>query len=437
MSQPEQIHNLPELSVSEISTSLKLVVERAYPYVRVRGELSNYKKAPSGHVYMNLKDAGAVLGAVCWSGTSARLSFKPEDGLEVVCTGRITTFAGQSKYQMVVDSMEPAGAGALMALLEKRKKLLSEEGLFDADRKKAIPFLPQTIGIVTSPTGAVIRDILHRLEDRFPRHVLLWPVLVQGEKASEQIAEAIDGFNRLEKDGAVPRPDVLIVARGGGSLEDLWPFNEEIVVRAAANSEIPLISAVGHETDTTLIDYVSDLRAPTPTAAAEKSVPVRAELMLYNEDLWRRATSSIYRLLEDKQNEIKGLSRGLPRPAQFINDNLQRLDNISMRLENTFPKILQEKQQKLHFMDKLLESYSYKKVLERGFSVVRGKDSIITSAGAIAAGDTLEIEFHDGRKNVVAEGGDKPSGGSKPKAAAPVVVVKEAKEVDSRQESLF
>jgi exodeoxyribonuclease VII large subunit len=423
MPQTEQNNKLPEFSVSEISSSLRCVVEDAYPFVRVRGELTNYKKAPSGHVYMNLKDEGAVLGAVCWSGSAARFSFKPEDGLEVVCTGRITTYAGQSKYQMVVDFMEPAGVGALMALLEKRKKQLAEEGLFDLDRKTAIPFLPEVIGIVTSPMGAVIRDILHRLEDRFPRHVLLWPVLVQGDKAAEQITEAINGFNRLEKNGAVPRPDVLIVARGGGSLEDLWPFNEEIVVRAAAKSDIPLISAVGHETDTTLIDYAADLRAPTPSAAAEKSVPVRAELMLFTDDLWRRATSSIFRLLEDKQNEIKGLARGLPKPSQFLDDNLQRLDNISMRLENIFPKVLQEKQQKLHFMAKLLESYNYKKVLERGFVVVRNKDKIVSSAANVDGGDRLELEFHDGKKHVVAEG-------DKPKATVKKVE-------DKRQDSLF
>ncbi|MCE3231796.1 MAG: exodeoxyribonuclease large subunit [Rickettsiaceae bacterium] len=388
---------LPEFSVSEISASLKTVVEDTFPYVRVRGELSGYKRAPSGHVYMNLKDDSAVLAGVCWSGTASRFAFKPEDGLEVICTGRITTYPGQSKYQMVVDNMEPAGEGALMALLEKRKKQLAAEGLFDADRKQAIPFLPEVIGIVTSPTGAVIRDILHRLEDRFPRHVLLWPVLVQGEKAAEQIAVAIQGFNNMEK-----RPDVLIVARGGGSLEDLWPFNEEIVVRAVAASQIPVISAVGHETDTTLIDYVADLRAPTPTAAAEKAVPVRADLIMLCEDLGRRATAAIFRLLDDKQNMLKGLVRGLPKPSQFLDDNFQRLDGLTMRMANVFPKVLQEKQQKLYFMAKLLESYSYKKVLERGFAVVRdAKGSVILSAAAIATGEKLELEFHDGKKNVV------------------------------------
>jgi exodeoxyribonuclease VII large subunit len=420
----EQTHNFPEFSVSEISASIKMTVEGAFPYVRVRGELSNYKKAPSGHIYMNLKDEGAVLGAVCWSGSAARFNFKPEDGLEVICTGRITTYGGQSKYQMIVDTMEPAGVGALMALLEKRKKALAAEGLFDLERKKDIPFLPQVIGVVTSPTGAVIQDILHRIEERFPRHVLLWPVLVQGDKAATQISDAINGFNRLEKNGKIPRPDVLIVARGGGSLEDLWPFNEEVVVRAVANSQIPVISAVGHETDTTLVDYAADLRAPTPTAAAEKSVPVRAELLLLIDDLARRAKSSIFRLLDDKQNEIKSLARGLPKPAQLLDDKLQRMDNLSIRLANTFPKILQEKSQKLHFMAKLLESYSYKKVLERGFVVMRNnKGKIITSSAKIIAGEHFDAEFADGSKVFVAEGTKQPK-------AKPI-------KKDGRQESLF
>ena len=261
--------NVPEFSVSELSHRLKRSVEESFAWVRVRGEISGFKRPASGHLYFALKDADAVLDAVCWKGQAARLGVKPEDGLEVICSGKLTTYPGRSKYQMIVERMELAGLGALMAMLEQRKKKLAAEGLFDAERKRALPYLPRVIGVVTSPTGAVIRDILHRLHDRFPTRVLLWPVLVQGEGAADQVARAIAGFNALPADGPVPRPDILIVARGGGSLEDLMAFNEESVVRAAAASRIPLISAVGHETDTTLIDFASDRRAPTPTAAAE------------------------------------------------------------------------------------------------------------------------------------------------------------------------
>src|SRR5215469_16891357 len=272
--------NIPEWSVSELSAALRKTVEDAYGYVRVRGEVSGYRgPSPSGHCYFRLKDDKAVLEAVIWKTTFNRMRVKPEEGLDVIVTGRLTTFAGSSKYQIVVDTLEPAGVGALMALMEERKKKLAAEGLFDEARKKPLPWLPQVIGVVTSPTGAVIRDILHRLSDRFPRHVVVWPVKVQGEGSAEQVAAAINGFNALAEDGPTPRPDLLIVARGGGSLEDLWSFNEEIVVRAAAASKIPLISAVGHETDITLIDFASDRRAPTPTAAAEIAVPVRAELI--------------------------------------------------------------------------------------------------------------------------------------------------------------
>src|SRR5579871_5912636 len=261
--------NLPEFTVSELSAAVKRSLEQGFAYVRVRGEVSGFKRHGSGHCYLSLKDSEAVLDAVIWRMTAQRLALKPEDGMEVVCTGRITTFPGRSKYQLVIESVELAGVGALLKLLEDRRKRLAAEGLFDASRKRKLPFLPEVVGVVTSPTGAVIRDILHRLQDRFPRRVLLWPVAVQGEGAAMQVAAAIEGFNRLRPEGAVPRPDLLIVARGGGSLEDLMAFNEEIVVRAAAASAIPLISAVGHETDTTLIDYASDKRAPTPTAAAE------------------------------------------------------------------------------------------------------------------------------------------------------------------------
>src|SRR6187402_719961 len=279
------LNNVVEWTVSELSSALRRTVEDAYGYVRVRGEVSGFKGASSsGHVYFRLKDDKAVLEAVIWKGTFGRMRVRPEEGLDVIVSGKLTTFPGSSKYQIVIDSLEPAGIGALMKLLEERKKKLAAEGLFDEARKQLLPFLPKVIGVITSPTGAVIRDILHRLQDRFPRRVLVWPVLVQGEGAAKQIAGAINGFSALPAGGPVPRPDVLIVARGGGSIEDLWAFNEEDVVRAAAESPIPLISAVGHETDTTLIDFASDRRAPTPTAAAEIAVPVRSELLAQLDD---------------------------------------------------------------------------------------------------------------------------------------------------------
>ena len=271
--------NAPEFSVSEISGAIKRVIEGEFGHVRIRGEVGRVSRPRSGHIYLDLKDDRAVISGVVWKGVAARLTTLPEEGMEVVATGRVTTFAGQSKYQMVIDDIKPAGVGALMAMLEKRKALLEAEGLFAADRKKKLPYLPEIIGVVTSPSGAVIRDILHRLRDRFPRKVLIWPVAVQGAKCAPEVARAIAGFNALSPGGALPRPDLLIVARGGGSIEDLWGFNEEVVARAAAASEIPLISAVGHETDTTLIDHVADRRAPTPSAAAEMAVPVRLELL--------------------------------------------------------------------------------------------------------------------------------------------------------------
>ena len=441
-------HNLPIFSVSEISQSLKTVVEESFAWVRVRGEISGFKRAASGHLYMALKDTDAVLDAVCWRGTAGRLGIAPEDGMEVVATGRITTYAGRSKYQIVIESMEIAGEGALLKLLEERKRRLADEGLFDEERKKPIPFLPKVIGVVTSPTGAVIRDILHRLDDRFPSHVIVWPVVVQGETAAEQIAAAISGFNGLPDGGRVSRPDVLIVARGGGSLEDLWAFNEEIVARAVAQSEIPLISAVGHETDFTLIDFVSDLRAPTPTAAAEMAVPVRLELLAQVMDDGARLMGSMNRLLADRNQKLVGLARGLPNLRRIVEDMSQRLDDRAERLANGLKVGLERRSTRLaallarmavprHQLSRcheklayearslvtgarnllairearfsraaaLLDSCSYERILDRGFALAVGKnEELLTSAAKLAPGLDLRLRFHDGETDVTVKG---------------------------------
>jgi len=324
--------NLVELTVSELSGAVKRQIEDGFGRVRVRGELGRVARPASGHLYFDLKDDKAVLAAIMWKGTVARLNVQPEQGLEVIVTGKLTTYPGQSRYQMVVESLEPAGEGALMALLNARRQQLAAEGLFDAERKRELPYLPQVIGVVTSPSGAVIRDILHRLSDRFPRHVLVWPVRVQGETCAEEVARAIAGFNALSPDGDIPRPDVLIVARGGGSLEDLWGFNEEIVARTAAQSDIPLISAVGHETDTTLIDYAADRRAPTPTAAAEMAVPVRAELAAQVTDLSARLMRAQARFVSARQDAVRATARGLPRLEDILALPAQRLDALRLRL---------------------------------------------------------------------------------------------------------
>ena len=328
----EHFDNLPEVTVSELSNQVKRTVETAFDRVRVRGEISRPSRAASGHIYLTLKDDKAVLDGVCWRGTAQRLSIQPEEGMEVICTGRITTYPGRSKYQMVIEQMELAGEGALLKMLEERRRRLADEGLFDADRKQPLPFLPRVIGVVTSPTGAVIRDILHRLSDRFPVHVVVWPVLVQGDRAQGQIVAAIEGFNGLPDGGDAPRPDLLIVARGGGSLEDLWAFNEEAVVRAAAASRIPLISAVGHETDTTLIDFISDRRAPTPTAAAEIAVPVRAELLAQVMDDETRLLNGVSRMLGEARTRLDGLGRGLGDPRSVIEARAQTVDYLDQRL---------------------------------------------------------------------------------------------------------
>lgn len=327
--------NVAEFSVSEISFSIKRTMEDAFGYVRVRGELGRISRPGSGHIYLDLKDDRAVLSGVIWRGVASKLKIQPEQGLEVIATGKITTFPGQSKYQMVIDALEPAGAGALMALLEERKKKLAAEGLFAEERKRKLPPLPKVIGVVTSPTGAVIRDILHRISDRFPVHVLVWPVRVQGETSGAEVANGIRGFNALPDGGPIPRPDLIIVARGGGSIEDLWGFNEEAVVRAAAASDIPLISAVGHETDWTLIDLAADLRAPTPTGAAEIAVPVKAELMAMVDDRSRRLNSGLVRFVTGRRTELRAASAALPAPQDLLALPRQKFDSLANGLERS------------------------------------------------------------------------------------------------------
>jgi exodeoxyribonuclease VII large subunit len=446
--------NLVEYTVSELSRALKRSIEENFAYVRVRGEISGWKRHGSGHCYLCLKDSEAVLDAVCWRTTAMRLGLKPEDGMEVVCTGRLTTFPGRSKYQLIIDTIELAGIGALLKLLEDRRKRLAAEGLFAADRKKKLPFLPAVIGIVTSPSGAVVRDILHRLSDRFPRRVLVWPVAVQGEGAAGQIAAAIEGFNRLTQDGAVPRPQLIIVARGGGSLEDLMPFNEEIVVRAAAASAIPLISAVGHETDTTLIDHTSDCRAPTPTAAAEMAVPVRLDLIAELGGKSARLSAGLARLFVERRLHLSGLARGLPDPQDLIGAAAQRLDDraerlrlaaernlrgarhrldlaaarlrpevlsadldrtrarlaeVEPRLRGGIERLIDRKHQLLDNFAGRLATHSerHESLLARGYVVVRDAVArVVTESRGISAGAPLDLEFHDGRVGVTA--GSKP-----------------------------
>ncbi len=346
--------NQTELTVSELSAAVKRTVEDRFGLVRVRAEIGRVSRPRSGHVYLSLKDDKAVIDGVMWKGKAERLSIQPEEGLEVVVTGKLTTFPGQSKYQIVIDKMEPAGAGALMAMLEARRKALTAEGLFAPERKRSIPSLPQVVGVVTSPSGAVIRDILHRLSERFPRQVLVWPVAVQGEKCAPEVAAAIRGFDAIPAGGPIPRPDVLIVARGGGSLEDLWGFNEEVVVRAAAECSIPLISAVGHETDTTLIDHAADLRAPTPTGAAEKAVPVRADLLAQVEMLSARRLRAMQRTLRDARERVNQNARVLPKPEAILADKRQRLDLAAERLPRGPASVVREKAQALRLVTERL-----------------------------------------------------------------------------------
>lgn len=408
---------LAEYSVSEISFAIKRCVETTFNQVRVKGEIFGAKRADSGHWYLALKDANAVLSAVCWKGVANSLNVKIEDGLEVIATGKITTFAGKSSYQMVIERLEIAGTGALLKLLEERKQQFLKEGLFDVSHKKKIPYLPKVIGVVTSASGAVIRDIIHRVRDRFPSHIIVWPTPVQGEGAADKIAAAIKGFNKLDNTN-IPRPDVLIVARGGGSLEDLWPFNEEIVVRAVYDSNIPIISAVGHETDTMLIDYVADVRAPTPTGAAEFAVPVKSELNFQISTIESRNTNAIYRLLKEYKQQIEGLSRGIPNLKQLLLENQQKLDDRTERLklgmENYFNckkqkldviglkpylihNLLEKQQNTLSSLRTRLESVSIESVLKRGFAWVTDRhfNTLYDTSHAKRSGE-LNIRFVDG-----------------------------------------
>ena len=439
----EPTSNTPEFSVSEISGALKRVLEGEFGRVRVRGEVGRVVVARTGHMYFDLKDDRAVIAGVSWKGQVARMTVRPEEGMEVIATGRLTTFAPQSKYQLQVESIEPAGAGALMAMLEKRKAALAAEGLFAPERKRPLPYLPQVIGVVTSPQGAVIRDILHRLQDRFGTHVLLWPVAVQGQSCAPEVARAIAGFNALSADGPIPRPDLLIVARGGGSIEDLWGFNEEIVVRGAAASRIPLISAVGHETDTTLIDHAADRRAPTPTAAAEMAVPVHADLSAHLATLEARLLRAGAQAVQTRRQRLNDLSRALPRPDALLAPSAQRFDQWAERFPGSLRALLLAKRQDLRgtaaglrpttllmqidkarerladraarvrraseirlsrlqgeltALERLRQSLGYPATLRRGYAVVRdGTGKILTTAAMATRAPELEIEFSDAR----------------------------------------
>ena len=454
----ETLSNLPEFSVTEISGALKRMVEENFALVRVRGEISGLKFHSSGHVYFDLKDDKSVLNAVIWRPSVPRLAIRPESGMDVVVTGRLSTYAGSSRYQIIVDQVELAGLGALMALLEERRKKLTAEGLFDASRKKKLPFLPEVIGVVTSPTGAVIRDIMHRLNARFPRRVLLWPVAVQGEKAAAEIAAAITGFNNMGE--KFPTPDLLIVARGGGSVEDLMAFNDEAVVRAVAASRIPVISAVGHETDTTLIDFASDMRAPTPTAAAELAVPVRAELLSQTLDFQRRMLACFTRGVEQRRRHLLQLARVLPRADQLFAAPRQRFDIAGDKLGKALLANVQKHRGRFHKADvllrrkvldnrialgqervgalaaraqrardsriaearkhldglaRLLSGVSYRSVLERGFALVRGDDGKVRRrAAALKSGENVSLSFADGEAQAVVGGTPRPPA-AKPK----------------------
>ena len=450
---PAPIGNQPEYTVSELSGAVKRVIEGEFGLVRVRGEVGRVSRPASGHLYFDLKDDRAVIAAISWKGQVAKMQVRPEEGMEVVATGRMTTFPGQSKYQLIVEDVSPAGAGVLMAMLEKRKAALAAEGLFDPARKKPLPYLPDIIGVITSPSGAVIRDILHRLRDRFPRRVLVWPVAVQGQACAPEVARAIAGFNALPIGGKIPRPDLIIVARGGGSIEDLWGFNEEIVVRAAAASTIPLISAVGHETDTTLIDYAADIRAPTPTAAAELAVPVRLDLVAHLDGLGARLSRALTQGVAQRQQRLRDLARALPRAEVLTDQARQRLDFMGERLplalkaatakkrlkladlslrpgvlrrilvtdqrrlmvaERLHPamiRLIGDRRARFDALDRMRQTLGYEATLARGYAVVWGDGAVVTGVKSAEAAHALEIQFADGRMVV----------GGKPKKPAPKV----------------
>ncbi|HPD83618.1 MAG: exodeoxyribonuclease VII large subunit [Alphaproteobacteria bacterium] len=437
----QKLSNVPEMSVSDLAHSLKRTLEETYSHIRVRGELSGLKLAASGHLYGDIKDVDANINIICWRGTLSKLSLRPEEGMDVVITGRVSSYAKSSRYQIIIESIELAGEGALLKLLEERRKKLAAEGLFNAERKQKLPFLPHVIGVITSPTGAVIQDIMHRLKDRFPRHVLLWPVAVQGKGADEQIAAAINGFNTLDG-STLPRPDLLIIARGGGSLEDLMPFNEEIVVRAVANSSIPIISAVGHETDTTLVDYAADLRAPTPTGAAEMAVPLRINLLAQLQDRHERLLNSASRLISERKNMLATQTARLGNPKQLLENKTQTIDfwgeklsrsllqtiqlrqtklhtivsgltspkylienkknnlaHIKQRLEKTLPHMIADKNKQLISCQRMLDSLSPKGVLNRGYALVYdSKNQLIRGSANISSGQDITIEFANNDK---------------------------------------
>lgn len=430
---PPARSNVPDMSVSDLAFALKRTLEDSFGHIRVRGELTGLKLAASGHLYGDIKDMDANINIVCWRTTLSRLSIRPEDGMDVIITGKVSSYPKSSRYQIVVDSIELAGEGALLKMLEERKKKLAAEGLFNKERKKPLPFLPSIVGVVTSPSGAVIRDIMHRLDDRFPRHVILWPALVQGQGAAEQIAAGIRGLNNLTEN----KPDLIIVARGGGSLEDLMAFNEEIVVRAVADSVIPVISAVGHETDVTLIDYVADARAPTPTGAAEMAVPVRLNLMAQIADNGERLLRGMTRRLHEGTQYLATLTAKLGRPDHLLNTKTQHLDTLSGRMMRFFERGLSHHHQRLaqlsgrlphprarlsamqdrlsyvgqalmrqhgriipphterlEKLSRLLESYSFERVLDRGYVVVRGVDGkIVTDAGSLQQNSDISLQF--------------------------------------------
>jgi exodeoxyribonuclease VII large subunit len=457
--------NAQAYSVSELAFALKRTIEEGYGFVRLRGEISKVTRHASGHIYLSLKDERACIDGVVWKGQVRGLACQPQTGLEVIVTGRITTYPARSSYQMVIETMAPAGVGALLAQLERLKAKLQSEGLFDPARKRPLPTMPGVIGVITSPTGAVIRDILHRISDRWPAHVIVWPVVVQGAEAAAQVAAAIQGFNAIEEGHTLPRPDLLIVARGGGSVEDLWPFNDEALVRAAAGSAIPLISAVGHETDTTLIDFVSDRRAPTPTAAAEMATPVLAELKAVVLGFEQRMARSAQNTLEIRRTRLSAAARGLPKPQDMIGLASQRFDlaagrlgaalernaaaherdlvrissrlsfglldrprrlnaertaELGARLNAAAARRLVQLSERLDRIDQLRRSYDPNGPLKRGFARVHRADgALVRSAAGLAPGDTVALVFADGQRGAVVDGQAQPAAKRAQKVGGP------------------